>query len=37
MHLRVPVWFSYMLQMLQWCVLGGFGAMHFLQRDTEGI
>lgn len=28
---------SYVLQMLQWCVLAGFGVMHFLQMDTEGI
>lgn len=29
--------FSYVLQMLQWCVLAGFGMMHFLQKVTEGI
>lgn len=28
---------AYVLQMLQWCALAGFGMMHFLQKDTEGI
>lgn len=29
--------FSYLLQIPQWCVLAGFGIMHFLQTDTNGL
>lgn len=37
LYMKIAVQLSYMLQMLQWCVLAGFGVMHFLQTDTEGI
>lgn len=32
----VLLFLPHVLQMLQWCVLAGFGMMHFLQKDTEG-